>query len=287
MSIQSHKPSYVLGESAHAEFRLELLSELTCPGFIKAMEMVPKENVRILIIGCGSGHLEAKLSTIFSNSHFVGIDISEKRIEEARARTARLTCTNTYELIHADLTILSFKDPKPFDILISRFVLSHLANPLNQLNRFLPLIKPMGFVCFEEIASDGSEYFCNTKNPGYQSFIKMIKLQIQAQQSSFDTGFQLLSTFTKSRSKVLHCHLAQAILKNARHKSILRLGLEDAQTSLFKHLDQKAIDSTINSLREFEEDELSFGLYARTLTATIQLKPTKPGYECPIFLSKF
>ncbi len=80
MHIQIQTPAYILGESSNAEVRLELLNEMTAPHFVEAMKVLPNQKIRILNVGCGSGHLEARIATIFSHSHFVGIDNSPQRI---------------------------------------------------------------------------------------------------------------------------------------------------------------------------------------------------------------
>lgn len=149
--------SYVLGQSNQAEYRLELLNELTSSRFVEALGKLNTRNVKVLNIGCGSGHLELAFSKVFTDSHFLGIDISEMRIQEARLRVEALKTSNVFEFIQADLSTV--ENLKVCDILISRFVLSHLPNPLQLLKRFIPLVKQGGLVCFEELASDGSELY--------------------------------------------------------------------------------------------------------------------------------
>lgn len=269
MSIQTNVPSYILGNSPSSEYRLELLDELTGPQFVEALGVLPKRKMRILILGCGSGHLEARLSTVFSDSSFIGIDFSAQRIEEARARTGTLKVSNTFHYMQADLTTLSVKD-LACDILISRFVLSHLSNPLKNLMKFLPVVKPGGFVCLQEVASDGSEYFCNPSNLGYRLFRDIVEKQIKVQDSCFEIGFHLLTELTKC-SKVHHCYISQQILRGARHKSILRLGIEEAKDSIPDQTLKDRIAEGIGSLRQFEEDECAFGLYTRSLAVIAQI----------------
>lgn len=273
MSIQSNvAPSYILGQSSLAEHRLELLNELTSLNFVEAMKVLPNQKVRVLIIGCGSGHLEERISRVFSDSHFFGIDNSAQRLSEARARVGKLEGSNTYEFIEADLTTLSVEGFEPYDILISRFVLSHLSNGIKYFERFISLVRPGGYVCFEELASDGSEHYCNTKNEGYQTFFNMLDIQIKAQQSSFEIGFVLLSELTKRSCKLHHCHLWQPILRSERDKSIIRLGFEDARPLVLKHMDEEKMNKIISSLREFEGDEQAYGLYTRSLAVIAQVK---------------
>ena len=275
MNVQP-QPSYILGQSSTAEHRLEILNELTTPNFVRAMSVLPNRNIRILNIGCGSGHLEEQLSYMFINTHFIGIDISAKRIEEAMIRAQTFNLKNTYQFIQADLTTISIDELGPCDILISRFVLSHLISPLKQLEKFIPLVKKGGTVCIEEVASDGSEYYSNKENPGYNAFIKMVDIQIESQKSNFDTGFRILSFLSKRPGKLHYCQVSQAVLNSLRHKSILRLGIEDAKSTFIKKLKEEDVKAAISSLREFEEDPEAFGLYTRTLSIIFQI-PRDPS----------
>ncbi len=182
-----------------------------------------------------------------------------QRLQEAKARVAALPTTNTYEFIQADLTTMAPETLAPCDILISRFVLSHLPDAFMLFNRFIRIVRPGGYICTEECASDAKEYFCNTQDPGYLNFIKLIALQCEAQKSVFDIGFHLLSN---APGKVLHSHITQPILRSARHKSIFRLGLEEAKAATLKGHD---VEGIIRLLKQFEQDEKVFGLYTRFL----------------------
>lgn len=265
--------SYILGTSSSAELRLGIIDELTGPAFVEAMGALPKRKLRILNLGCGSGHLEARLSTVFSDSSFVGIDISAQRIEEARVRTAVLKSSNSFQFIQDDLTALEVNKLEPCDILITRFVLSHLPKPVERLKHFLPLVKPGGYVCLDEGAVNGSEFYCNTKNPGYHSFVNIACdiQQNQVQKSSFDVGFALLTELMQLPGKILHAQLTQPMLRNARHKSLLRLGIEDGKATFLEHLNSDKVEETITSLRQFEEDEKAYGLHLRLLAIIFQV----------------
>lgn len=256
--------SYILGTGTRAEFRLELLNELTSAPFIEAMKLLPNKNMRIVVLGCGSCHLEERLSHIFSHSHFIGIDNCQARLEEAEARIKRLNTTNSYQLIKADLTTMDAQAVEPCDILISRFVLSHLPQAIEIFSRFQARVREGGYFCLEEGASTGSDYYCSTQDEGYSKFISLIPLQEQAQKSSFETGFKLLSHLSSS---IVHCHMTQPVLRTARHKSILRLGIEEGRKIL-----QESSDELIELLHKFEENEKAYGLYMRSIAIIAKQK---------------
>ncbi|MCE5295144.1 MAG: class I SAM-dependent methyltransferase [Chlamydiales bacterium] len=253
---------YILGAGTTAELRLELLNELSSAPFVKAMKRLPNQNMRIIVLGCGSAHLEERLATLFSHSHFIGIDISKARLAEAKARVSKLITTNTYEFIEANLSTMPLEAIAPCDILISRFVLSHLQDAETVLSRFISRLRPGGYVCTEEGASMGTEFYCNTHNLGYETFVSRIDLQQSVQKSRFDIGLHLLSN---PPGQVLHSHITQPILRTAREKSILRLGVEEGRQLL------KNPEELIADLKKFEEDEKAFGLYMRFVAMIVQI----------------
>lgn len=262
-------PAYLLGNATHAEHRLTLLNELTADGFVAAIKShIPGHKVRVLNLGCGSGHLEELLAPHFSNSHFVGIDINPRRIEEARARAKEFISTNSYEFIVGDITTFSPDALEPVDILISRAVLSHLANPLEVVDRFLPRVKQ--YFCFEEAASNSTEYYCNKKNEAYESLPELIEVQKRAQASSFQIGFDLLTTCLERSYEVVHSHISEPLLLTARHKAIWRLGVEDAPASM-----RLSFLKFINSFAEFENDPQAFGTYLRTVAVIAKLHASR------------
>ncbi len=249
---------YILGSAPTAEFRLQLLDELTAAPFVEAMKKhLPKHNMRICVLGCGSAHLEARLATIFSSCHFIGIDISKARLREAEERVKKLDTTNTYEFIEADITTMALESFAMCDILISRFVLSHLHDPEKVVDRFITKIRPGGYICIEEGASHGREYYSNTFDTGYELFVAAVGEQQRVQKSQFDIAFRL---FSKPLGNLLHYHITQPILANARDKSILRLGVEEGR----EILPDKG-ERLITALKAFEQDESSYGLYGRFL----------------------
>lgn len=264
--------NYILGQSSRAELRLQILDELSGAQFVTAMHALPKQNVRILVIGCGSGYLEARLSTVFAESHFVGIDISPDRIRECRERTNSLKSSNTFEFVEGDIATVSTNELKPFDILISRFVLSHLPNALQLFGRLLPFVKPGGYVCLQEIASNGQEYYCNSVQSGYTFWVELLNEQIRAQRCSFETGFALLAQLKQHQWKILNQEISQQTLCREREKSILRLGVEDAGQTLLKKIGQQKLDDVIASLKQFEKNTLAFGLYTRSIIVVAQSK---------------
>jgi|CXWL01.1.fsa_nt_gi S-adenosylmethionine-diacylgycerolhomoserine-N-methlytransferase len=73
--------------------------------------------LRILEVGCGTGHNLATLRAAFPDSRLVGIDLSDAMLERARRRLS-----GNAELVHGKLGALDIG--APFDIVIASYVLT-------------------------------------------------------------------------------------------------------------------------------------------------------------------
>jgi ubiquinone/menaquinone biosynthesis C-methylase UbiE len=86
-------------------------------GFIGVVEGLPerlRQGLRVLDIGCGTGHAMNILAWEFPSSRFYGYDIAEDAIERARAEAKKMNLTNSsFELV--DVTYLP-SEPK-FDVI--------------------------------------------------------------------------------------------------------------------------------------------------------------------------
>ena len=80
--------------------------------------LAPQPGERILDLGCGTGHLTAKIAA--AGASVVGIDSSPGMIGQARQNYPNLT----FRLASAE----AFRDPEPFDAVFSNAALHWITN---------------------------------------------------------------------------------------------------------------------------------------------------------------
>lgn len=93
---------------------------------------------RVLDVGCGQGSFVAALHEAFPAKRYVGIDVSERLIERAKARSRSVF----FQV--ADLT--EFRPEQPFDVVVMRFVLQHLPDLGSVLLACRRLLRPGGML---------------------------------------------------------------------------------------------------------------------------------------------
>lgn len=102
-----------------------------------ALEDLKETRGRILEVGCGAGGMAKAVKFYRPDLEVLGIDISQKAIEEAKQKPEKVNFLkgNAYQL--------PFKD-KSFDAVLIFDLLEHLENPLKSLNEIYRVLKPGG-----------------------------------------------------------------------------------------------------------------------------------------------
>ncbi|MBI4547082.1 MAG: methyltransferase domain-containing protein [Ignavibacteriae bacterium] len=112
--------------------------------------------IRILDVGCGSGRIINRLAERYSYSRFIGIDLSQEAIENARSE-ARQKGLHNVEFIIRDLSNFNESaDPEAFDFITTFDAIHDQARPLNVLKGIHRSLKPDGVYLMQDIR--GSSY---------------------------------------------------------------------------------------------------------------------------------
>ncbi|MEZ4869759.1 MAG: methyltransferase domain-containing protein [Caldilineaceae bacterium] len=117
---------------------------------VQAAFLIPhlRPGMMILDCGCGPGSITFGLAEIVAPGEVIGIDISEKQIEQAQSRAVEQQVANV-RFETADMYALPFTD-QSFDAIFSNAVFHHLRDPLAALKGAYRLLKPEGVLGIRE-----------------------------------------------------------------------------------------------------------------------------------------
>lgn len=160
---------------------------------------VPKDGVsRIIDLGCGTGRYSEPLSAHFQ-ADVIGIDPSEKMLEEARKKSSRPTVI----FKQASGEKLPVEE-RSTDMVFMSMVFHHLANPEHTAHECHRVLRDSGYVCIRNGTVDAIETF------PYVKFFRGIRPLIEEQLVSrnqmksvfMDAGFDTIA------HKVIACQIS-------------------------------------------------------------------------------
>ncbi len=257
---------YILGVSAKAEYQLGILNDLYLQRFLSAaVSLLPKSISKVLELGCGSGHLLSALLPYLENTHIYATDVSKERLTECKLRLGE-TGSNTLDFTTLSITDTDFEICHDQDLILVRFVITHMKNAQAILERIVKAMKPGAKLFIEEFCVQ-NEFIARGETFGYYEWPRAHEFQEKLQHSHFDVGMDLLAALKKnSRFSIDLAQINQPILDSEYRKSIIRLGMQDcSQELLSHHFGKEKLAQIFTSLEMFERDAFSFGLAPRSV----------------------
>ena len=171
---------YAFGDTTLAARRLALLGET----FSESTRVFMRESVDTPLemaadLGCGPGHTTHLLAEALSPSHTVGLDNSESFVGLAQS-----TASDTVSFLLHDITTGPFPSA-PYDLLFSRFILTHMRNPKAIVELWGTQLNAQGLLLIEEV-----EYI-DTANPVFNTYIDIQRAMLAEQSNLLYIGPKL------------------------------------------------------------------------------------------------
>jgi ubiquinone/menaquinone biosynthesis C-methylase UbiE len=167
---------YELENDAEAS-RLEkqaLQENYSLPDELRFLKIKP--GMKILDAGCGSGLLCKFLSEKYSdqNIHLTGFDFSETRVRQAEDNLKKSGYVNI-KIEHQNLEMIKHEDNQ-FDLIICRFVIEHLENPIKAITELKRILRPNGVLYLIDL--DGVWVNTYTQNIKFNQMMRKIENEL-------------------------------------------------------------------------------------------------------------
>lgn len=229
--------SYVMDTDSEYE-RLERQSTYPAYDYVQELSTIKPEPYSIILdAGCGSGVVSRYLAQEYPNSHVIGCDANEQRIQTATKHSSSI---KNLEFKTEELTKLSYSS-NFFDLIVCRYVIEHLS-PSDQdqvVQEFYRCLKPGGKLLLIDMDGGFSNIF-----PTHELIEKTIKLVNESKMIDLTAGRKLfpllnengfhsteykINTYTFSGDSLIsESELIQERLMNAKVFLIHLLGSERA-----------------------------------------------------------
>ena len=114
--------------------------------------------IRALDVGCGRGRILIRLAELFPNSRFVGMDLSEDAVREARVEASARGLRNI-EFVPIDLSHFDTQaEPEAFSFITTFDAVHDQARPLSVLRGIHRALRPDGVYLMQDIKGSSHAY---------------------------------------------------------------------------------------------------------------------------------
>ncbi len=139
------RPDYTFRDHDLAAQRLTLVAETFAPLTRTLIQDVSPQNPHVAIdVGCGLGHSTRILFDVAKPRRTIGLDNSDRFLSVARATTSP-----DAEFFQHDVTHIPLPGA-PANLIFCRFLLVHLPNPGEHVQRWISQLAPGGHLLVEE-----------------------------------------------------------------------------------------------------------------------------------------
>jgi len=144
--------TYAFGHSPTAAGRLELLDAVFAETTDAILDRAaPADPRHVLDLGCGPGATTRRLVDRFPTARVAAVDLSPEFVDIARTHLGGRASVDVADATADDL------DPGPFDLIATRFLVTHLGDPTAALAHWIGRLAPGGVLLVEETASIASD----------------------------------------------------------------------------------------------------------------------------------
>ena len=166
---------YIIRGGEEGRARLRVLSRVMRPTTLSLLDRAGiRPGMECLEVGCGSGDLALDLAQMVgAGGRVVATDIDEIKLRLARQEAEQQRLTN----LEFRLTDIVEDESEKFDFAHARFVLTHLPNPREALEKMWRAIRPGGILVLQDIDFRG--HFCH---PEFAAFSRYVELYTQTAQ---------------------------------------------------------------------------------------------------------
>ena len=141
---------YIHGTDKTEQERLVALNRLTNPAFVEFLEVRPDSAV--LEVGSGLGILAGEVAARAPRGEVIGIEYSPEQLAAARVTRPNL------RFQQGDAHRLPFEGAR-FDIVYCRYLLEHVADPVQVLREMRRVLRPGGRACIQENNVLANEFY--------------------------------------------------------------------------------------------------------------------------------
>lgn len=243
---------YAIAGGVDGKRRLNLLAEIMRPTTLELFDMAGvREGQMCVDVGCGGGHATLDLARIVGPAgRAIGVDFDPAIVALAQADQLDAGLSNA-EFRVGDARSL---DDGRYDVAYARFLLSHVAQPEQVIDRILATLRPGGTLIVEDIDFTGC--FCQPDDAAYDRFLELYTKAVAHGGGDANLGRRLPTLLRTSALRDLQWRVFQLVHADGPHKQIQRVTMEKIRPAVLRHqlASETEIDEILLQMERFAAD---------------------------------
>jgi len=222
---------YSIGGGDEGSQRLAILGrtlEQSTMEFLKRTDL--RKGINALDLGCGTGKVTAILAKMIGDQGKVlGVDISELNIKIATNYTESKQIKNaSFETLDA----YKLKSENKYDVIYSRFLLSHLSNPQIVLANMLRALTSGGALLIEE--TDFSGHFSYPTSTYFDQYVSLYQDLLKKRGADANMGQGLVKLLTDTGFTGIKFQISQPAHIHEEGKLMAEITFKGISQALFQ-----------------------------------------------------
>lgn len=233
--------------------RLKVLARVRWPETAKLLERVGlAAGARCVDLGCGGGDVTLELARIVGpEGRVLGVDMDEVKLDLAR-EAARQQGLGNVEFAVAN--VADWRDDDSYDLAYCRFLLEHLRDPTDLLQRMWAAVRRGGALAVED--ADFGGLFCYPPNDGFAFWKHVSHAVLERNGGDPRIGRKLYRHFVDAGIPDPHVELTQDVSLSGEAKTLSWLTVDAMSEAIVAAglATAEEIASAVADLSAFTED---------------------------------
>ena len=272
MKRSSEPGGYVLRGGRAGAQRLRLLNRVKWPTTEAVLGAAGlRAGMSCLDVGCGGGDVTLKMAAIVgAEGNVVGVDRDEAILRLAGQEAERQDLSVTFRRLEAeDLT-----EQSAYDVVFSRYLLSHLPRPRRAVEAMVRALRPGGRLVLEDVFFPG--HVCYPANAAFARYLEIYQEVASAKEGGDAAiGPRLLGLALDAGLVEVQVGLVVPTFRDGDGKRVAQVTMEhirEAAVGAGLVTDQE-VDDIVAELSRFAEDERTL----MSIAPTFQVWGRKAG----------
>jgi SAM-dependent methyltransferase len=263
MGRSSRSEEYVLrGGRAGAE-RLRVLNRVKWPTTEPLLKVAGlRAGMSCLDVGCGGGDVTLKMAALVgAEGHVVGIDRDQSVLHLARQAAEGQGLPVTFRTVEAE----ELPEESAYDLVFSRYLLSHLPRPQRALEAMVRTVRPGGRLVLEDVYFPG--HVCYPPNAALDRFVELYQAVAREKEGGDAAiGVRLLEMALEAGLEEVRVGLVVPTFREGEGKWVTQITME--------HIREAVIGAGLASDAEVDEVVGELGRIAVDDRTLMSIAPT-------------